>query len=290
MRSSRAGPSSAPAASVAARRRRRPAHRATARSRPAPRHQSAAAIAVRPAGCTRRSSSGTVPVPTSRRRPASRASRARAGRHPGAAASVEHLEPLVVEGRPCAGLGRHAAEAIADRVGGCRPVEAGVVDAELRREASASPSCGVGGRRAGGDRRRPPRRAGRRRRRRARRAARPPWHPAAISAERMPYTSPASSSGTSRNTDAPVRASPAISACCTGAAPRHAREQREVQVDPAVAGSREQRLAAPGRRRRRSRRGRVRARRPGSSRHRRVEPPRSRGCRARPPRSPPATA
>ena len=35
-----------------------------------------------------------------------------------------------------------------------------------------------------------------------------------------PKTSPASSSGTSWNTLAPVRASPAMRACCTGAAPR----------------------------------------------------------------------
>ena len=53
-------------------------------------------------------------------------------------------------------------------------------------------------------------------------SSRPAVASGAISSERVAYTSPASSSGTSRNTDAPVRASPAMSACCTGAAPRHA--------------------------------------------------------------------
>jgi hypothetical protein len=51
-----------------------------------------------------------------------------------------------------------------------------------------------------------------------------------------PYVGPASSSGTMRNVVAPVMASPAHTACCTGAAPRQAGSSEKCRLTQPYAG------------------------------------------------------
>ena len=176
------------------------------------------------------------------------------------------LDPLAGVRRPGAGRRRAGADLAVDRDGRLGPVDAGVVDGDLGGERlTPSAGCGRASRRAvvdaveRGDQQPgaalgEPGRAGRRRCRRAR-----------IVSVITPYVGPASSSLTIRNVVAPVTSSPAQIACCTGAAPRQAGRQREVQVDPAVRRDVERRLrqqravgdhrAAVGRQRRAARPG-----------------------------------
>ena len=90
--------------------------------------------------------------------------------------------------------------------------------------------------------RRPLRPAGRRRRRRARRAAYRPWRPARSGCERMRVHVARVELGHEPEHGCPGRASPAISACCTGAAPRHAGSSEKCRLIQPCTGRREQRL------------------------------------------------
>ena len=209
-----------------------------------PRHQSAAAIAPLPAGCTRSSATGAVAVPTSTVAPVEGdlARPRAAGRPRSAARTREQLEPRAVDRRVRAGLGGDAAEPPEHRVARLVPADAAVVVAELRRvRRLALLRRGDGG--AGGDR----------------------VDDVGAAAPRPSSASAASSvaggrvgRGTMRDLGEDVAgvelgdeledARPGLLVAGDqrvlhgrGAAP--ARQQREVEVDPAVHGRRQQRLA-----------------------------------------------
>ena len=256
--------------------RRRPAHRATSRRDPRRATSRPRTSRCVPAGCTR------TQLERLRRRCRRAVAGRRAAARPVRAArrrmprrSVEHLQPL----RRRASCTRRAR---ASRRGtGCAPRRPAP---SSRAAPSSMPSLGakrglalLRGRARPCRRRsrRRPRRAGRPRRSASSSSSRPAVGIAVrSSSERMANTSPASSSGTSRNTDAPGRGVARDERVLhgRGAAPR--RQQREVQVDPAVARRATAAARGPGRRTRRSRRGRVRARRRAPSPRRRVAPPR----------------
>ena len=156
------------------------------------------------------------------------------------------------------------------RRAGARPVDARVVDGRAWAPGvTPSAGCGCGRRRAVLDRRRGWRPAARRRLRRAGRAGRRWCRCGRIVSVTTPKTGPVSRPSSSRKVVAPVTSSPCQHRVLHrgGAAP--GRQQREVQVDPAVrAGCRAPRAARARRRRRpgssRARARRSRARKSGS--------------------------
>ena len=108
-------------------------------SRRGPRHQSAAGIARLPAGCTSSSSSGVDAVPANT---PSAALLDLAGSEPRDVVGDGrrmHLEPLGVDHREGARLGSDAADVRVDGRGILGPVEPAVVEGELRGEGRARP-------------------------------------------------------------------------------------------------------------------------------------------------------
>ena len=201
---------------------RRPAHRATMPSRPAPRHQSAAAIAVRPAGCTRtqfeRLRSGAdeqSPAVEPRARPA------RAARRPDAAASSSTFSRWSSSVVHAPGSGVTPRNRL-------RTASAGAVQSSRASSMPSfganvgSPCCGDRRGRAAGDRVDHPGEQVGAVDRRARRAAVRPWHPVRSRSSAWRTRRPRRARARAGTRMPRCAASPAMSACCTGAAPRHA--------------------------------------------------------------------
>ena len=220
--------------------------RLTVRRSPSrPRHQSAAAIALLPAAAR-------VEQLERRRRRCRRARGRRAARRaPGASAGasscdggrLEHLEPRVVDVGEGARLGRHAADAGVDAVGGLRPVDPAVLErrasarASARRPAATATAVPVGegvddAGEQGGARRRRARRAGAR----GLRAARCGCASSAEHGAGVELGHELEHGGAGLAVAGDERALHG-----RGAAP--ARQQREVQVDPAEPRRAQQRLA-----------------------------------------------
>ena len=146
---------------------------------------------------------------------------------PGASESASHRldrsepQPVAAPRRPGARGRGDAADPAVDHVGGQRPVDAGVGGLDPRREADALGRLRLGDQGAGGD-------AVEGRDQQARAADGEPAEQVAGGVPRAdrlgdePNTGPVSSPASSRKVEAPVSSSPAMIACCTGAAPRQA--------------------------------------------------------------------
>ena len=184
-----------------------------------PRHQSAADMGLLPSGWTTTSSIGCVDVPVSSRRPSSDELPRRNARSVPRDRGVQHLQAGAVDGRERARLRRHTPNKVRDgsalsdqaiRPSLSESLGANVTSPDLRLRTRDPVGQVVDHTQQQA-----------RRRTLARESSRwPAVSTAPIGWVSCPKMSPASSSGTSWKTLAPVRSSPAMIARWTGAAPR----------------------------------------------------------------------